>query len=74
MKKTRRLMVIAVILAMLTVIGLFTQSSFVKSAYAAYHGGCYYCDDGECKCYNGAGGAFCTNNPCRIRLLCLPAS
>jgi hypothetical protein len=34
---------------------------------------CYYCDGltGECTIYDGPGGCFCTENPCRLgRWLC----
>jgi len=78
MKKVKVLGIVAIMLGLLTVVGLFTESGLVKSAYAVYYGGCYYCKpdggSGTCTCYDGAGGAFCHNNPCTLHFLCLPAN
>jgi len=75
MKKWKVVGIVAIMLGLLTVVGLFTESGLVKSAYAVYYGGCYYCrEDIGCKVDDGAGGAFCFENPCRLRFLCLSAS
>jgi hypothetical protein len=77
MNKTRILAGVAMMLALVTAIGLVTNSGIVKSASAVYYGACYYCkwngSGYDCTCYDGAGGAFCTN-PCSLHFTCLPAN
>jgi len=77
LKKTKIFLGIGLLLGLLMVIGLLTNSGIVKSASADYYGGCYYCKwNGAgytCQCYDGAGGAFCHNNPCTLHFVCHPA-
>lgn len=67
MKKGRLMVAVAVALFMVLAIGIALARVVPNSPSADCWGTCYYCQiNVGCTVYDGPGGCFCTENPCRL--------
>ncbi len=68
MKKEKVTIAVALALFMVLAVGIALASPPNCFCWEA----CYYCDGmtGQCKIYDGPGGCFCHENPCRLNFLC----
>jgi len=80
MKKGRVIFATVLALSLVVGIGILSASAIVQIAGCSCYGGCYYCaydnesQSSHCQVFDEAGGCFCHNNPCYIRLLCCKAN
>jgi hypothetical protein len=71
MIKGRGLVAVVLGFSLVLTVGIVMASVIAYDCHC--YEACYYCDpDNGCKIYDGPGGCFCTNNPCRLseNLLC----
>ncbi len=66
MKKERILVFFLLACSLVLMVGILLSQVIPNSCHCWE--ACYYChwDTGQCIIYDGPGGCFCTENPCRL--------
>lgn len=75
MKKGRRRVAFVLAIFLVLAFGIVLANVIPNACYC--FGQCYYCKpEVGCTEYEGYGGCYCTNNPCRLseHMLCCPAN
>ncbi|MCW1310117.1 MAG: hypothetical protein OH344_05485 [Candidatus Parvarchaeota archaeon] len=66
MQKRKVLVLFLLAFSLILTVGILLAQVIPNSCYC--WGACYYCDGitGQCTMYDGPGGCFCSENPCRL--------